>query len=328
MRSRSPRAGSAPRTRDPRRVAARAASARRGGRARCRAPAAPRPCRRSRVATRSRSGPRTAAACRPRRDRRGTRCGRRGASASARQSQGSGGSRSGPDRRSRPGVQRSRAGAAGAQCASISTGYPGRHARNPARAFSECRLRVRPARSPAARVHRPRARAGRSRRPRRRAARRRTPRRRPGRTEERVEARQLGGVVLDLGAEVARRERVAARRRVRLALGVEARVGRRAVHRRGRDQLAVASATKTATGCSAARRSRSARSQVPAPASCALPSGRRPRGANRTLAEPRRSDHQGLAVALNRARQAFRCRSSGVSPARVIRSSGIPTRTS
>ena len=44
----------------------------------------------------------------------------------------------------------------------------------------------------------------------------------------------------DLLRELARRPRVAPGRRVGLPLRVQARVGRRAVHRRGRDELAVA----------------------------------------------------------------------------------------
>ena len=47
------------------------------------------------------------------------------------------------------------------------------------------------------------------------------------------------GFALDLLRELARRARVASRRRVRLALRIQPRVGRRSVHRRGRDQLAV-----------------------------------------------------------------------------------------
>ena len=57
--------------------------------------------------------------------------------------------------------------------------------------------------------------------------------------EERVEARPLDGVVLDLLCQLARRSRVAPGGRVGLALGVQARVGRCAVHRRGGDELAV-----------------------------------------------------------------------------------------
>ena len=57
--------------------------------------------------------------------------------------------------------------------------------------------------------------------------------------EERVEARPLDGVVPDLLRQLARRARVAAGGRIRLALGVQARIRGCTVHRRRRDQLAV-----------------------------------------------------------------------------------------
>ena len=57
--------------------------------------------------------------------------------------------------------------------------------------------------------------------------------------EERVEARPLDRVVLHLLGQLAGRAGIAPGRRVGLALGVQPRVGRRAVHRRGGDQLAV-----------------------------------------------------------------------------------------
>ena len=50
---------------------------------------------------------------------------------------------------------------------------------------------------------------------------------------------QLGGVVADLGGELTRRGDIAPRRGVGLALGVQSRVGRRTVHRRRSDELAV-----------------------------------------------------------------------------------------
>ena len=57
--------------------------------------------------------------------------------------------------------------------------------------------------------------------------------------EERVEARALDRVVAHLLRELPRRARVAPGGRVGLALRVQARVGRGAVHRRRRDELAV-----------------------------------------------------------------------------------------
>src|SRR4029077_21207982 len=57
--------------------------------------------------------------------------------------------------------------------------------------------------------------------------------------EKRVEALALDGVLTDLLRQLSRRTRVAPRRCIRLALSVQARVRCRAVHSRGRNELAV-----------------------------------------------------------------------------------------
>ena len=71
----------------------------------------------------------------------------------------------------------------------------------------------------------------------------------------------------DLLRESARRDRVAARRRVRLALGVQPRIGRGAVHRRGGDELAVPVRDEHGKRRRRLAEHRLRRSSVPAPAS-------------------------------------------------------------